>query len=433
MENRPVKIRSLGPQHKQLRDVWNHASFLVQVAYDLEWAAIQFEMLEREAPDRPTKAILLLNIGITYSLLGRYRHAEKAFQRVLPLHPFTSPLAHFLLGILRFELCNYEQAQISFMLCANVLKQTDHNRDYRPIGLEFTLSHHLVVENEEIAAHEWTLKQKGRHGYRLLNRLPAACIFDTTVLRSTVGACFARAATSPSSRSTSSSSVYSVQSRGVSSIFIVPEIPEIQATSSMQTPRPRTTPVIPWRSLHKPMIPRAAQTQNEPSNLRSLTHFLKYTGPDDLQMARAEDTTNAYTPLKSIPERTTTPHVENHVVASSEGTGVPRWTPFRTAEQAGSGGLLRKVSTLTLESTPMERLGAANVGQARVTDRGRVVSGPQQRWKISTTTHLPSPTVHRAVFGTAPEVRGDTRTQPPVPERISMDSHMIFNQGGLVM
>ncbi|KAI5202212.1 hypothetical protein E4T38_05770 [Aureobasidium subglaciale] len=338
MEKQSVQICSLGPQHRQLQDVWNHASFLVQVAYDLEWAAMQFELLETKAPDRPTKAVLLLNIGITYSLWGRYAHAEKAFQRVLPLHPFTSPLAHFLLGLVRFELGHYEQAQISFMLCANVLQQTDRNRDYRPLGLDFTLSHHLVVENEEIAACEWTLKQKGR--------LPAASVFDTTVLTSTVGACFTRARASQTSQSASSSSVYSVQSRGVSSIFIVPDI---QATSPVQAPRPRTPPVIPWRPLHKPMIPRAAQTQIEPSNLRSLTHFLKYTGPDDLHFAQAEKTTDVYAPLGSISEHGTTAHEGDHIAALSKHTGLPRWSPFQPTEQADAGGLLRKVSTLTLK------------------------------------------------------------------------------------
>ncbi|KAI5245593.1 hypothetical protein E4T43_03228 [Aureobasidium subglaciale] len=346
MEEQSVQICSLGPQHRQLQDVWNHASFLVQVAYDLEWAAMQFELLETKAPDQPTKAVLLLNIGITYCLLGRYAHAEKAFQRVLPLHPFTSPLAHFLLGLVRFELGHYEQAQISFMLCANVLQQTDRNRDYRPLGLDFTLSHHLVVENEEIAAYEWTLKQKGRYGYRLLNRLPAASVFDTTVLISTVGACFTRAQASQTSRSASSSSVYSVQSRGVSSIFIVPDI---QATSPVQAPRARTPPVVPWRPLHKPMIPRAAQTQNEPSNLRSLAHFLKYTGPDDLHFAQAEKTTDVCAPLGSISEHGTTGHEGDHIAALSEHTGLPRWSPFQPTEQADTGGLLRKVSTLTLK------------------------------------------------------------------------------------
>ncbi|KAG2164841.1 hypothetical protein D6C84_03563 [Aureobasidium pullulans] len=168
------------PQHTKVRDVWNHASFLVKVAYDLEWAARQFELLESEAPNRQIKAILLLNIGITYTLLADYQRAEKAFRKVLPLHPFTAPLAHFFLGLVRFELTDYEQAQISFKLCACVLRQTDWNRDYRCLGLDFTLSHLLVVENEEIAAYEWTLKQKGRYeglkvNYGLLSNFFEQC------------------------------------------------------------------------------------------------------------------------------------------------------------------------------------------------------------------------------------------------------------------
>ncbi|KEQ75939.1 hypothetical protein M436DRAFT_24869, partial [Aureobasidium namibiae CBS 147.97] len=161
MDTQLVQHRPMDFDQNRLRDVWKHACFLVKVAYDLDWAVGQFEMLEKQAPNCLIKAVLLLNIGMTHTLQAEYEHAEQTFKKVLPLHRFMAPLAHYLLGLVRFELTEYEQAQISFKLCAYILKQTDCNRSYHSLGLDFTLSHHLVQENEEIAAYEWTLKQKG--------------------------------------------------------------------------------------------------------------------------------------------------------------------------------------------------------------------------------------------------------------------------------
>ncbi|KAI4724206.1 hypothetical protein E4T49_08077 [Aureobasidium sp. EXF-10728] len=320
-------------QQSQLRDVWNHASFLVHISYDLDWAIDQFEMLEKEAPNCLIKAILLLNIGITHSLQAEYPKAEEAFRKVLPLHPLMAPLAHFFLGVVRFELTNYEQAQISFKLCAYILKQTDRNRAYHSLGLDFTLSHHLVVENEEIAAYEWTLKQKGR--------MPAPLVFNSTVLNNEFEICCDRLTGLNTPRSVLSSSVFSLHSESVSTMT--------ESATNNSIPRPvhdltaDLSPVIPWRPFKKPMIPRTAQA--ETSNLRSLTHFLKYTGPEDSQTTRPEKTTIP----SVVMEQTNTPSTENQAGASTKRTGPVRQALLQAADQAELGSLLRKASTFTLK------------------------------------------------------------------------------------
>lgn len=327
-----VQRRPVGFGHDQLRDIWAHACFLVHVAYDLDWAVAQFETLERRAPNCLIKAILLLNIGITYSLQAEYRHAEQAFKKVLPLHPFMAPLAHYLLGVVRFELTEYEQAQISFKLCAYILRQTDCNRAYHSLGLDFTLSHHLVVENEEIAAYEWTLKQKGRYGFRLLHRIPASLVFGTAVLNSPIGFCCDRTARQHAAHSAVASSISSVYSENASPSTNVINHPVSEYVQDVTT---RTLPAIPWQPLKKAMIPRAAQT--EASNIRSLTHFLKYTGPEELQATHTENGTNTF-------------FTESSSSTSSKRTGSVRQVISQASDQADNASqILRKVSTLTLK------------------------------------------------------------------------------------
>jgi hypothetical protein len=342
METRLVQRRSKNSNFKEMRDVWKHASSLVQVAYDPDWAVGQFEMLEKQAPNCLIKAILLLNIGITYSLQAEYRHAEQAFKKVLPLHSFMAPLAHYLLGVVRFELSDYEQAQISFKLCAYILKQTDHNRAYHAFGLAFTLSHHLVVENEEIAAYEWTLKQKGRYGSWVLHRIPAPFIFDTTVLGSEFEICCDRMARQCTPRSTVSESVSSLYSEDLCSPS------DVTANSSLEPIRDLTTctlPVVPWRPLKKSMTPRAA-AQTEASNIRSLTHFLKYTGPEDLRATWTDSTRN----VSAMAARTNSFSAEEHASTSSRRTGPVRQALSQAADRADNASqVLRKVSSLTLK------------------------------------------------------------------------------------
>jgi hypothetical protein len=340
MEAQLVQRRTRDFEPKDMRDVWKHASFLVQVAYDLDWAVGQFEMLEKQAPNCLVKAILLLNIGISYSLQAEYRHAEQAFKKVLPLHSFMAPLAHYLLGVVRFELSDYEQAQISFKLCAYILKQTDCNRAYHSFGLDFTLSHHLVVENEEISAFEWTLKQKGRYGFRLLHRMPASFIFDTTVLNSEFELCCDRMILH-TARSALTSSVSSVYSEDLSSTTVIIHKP---APAPVRDRTTHALPLVPWQPLKKSMIPRAAQT--EASNIRSLTHFLKYTGPDDLQATRVDRATNASTVDAPANARFQTEFAS----ISTKRTGSIRQVLSQAADQADSASqALRKVSTLTLK------------------------------------------------------------------------------------
>lgn len=291
-------------------------------------------MLERKAPNCRIKAILLLNVGITSCHVAEYRYAEKAFQKVLPLDRFLAPLAHFFLGVVRFELADYEQAQISFKLCAYILKQTDENRPYHHLGLDFTLLHHLVAENEEIAAYEWTLKQKGRYGFRLLNRMPASLVFSSTVLNNEVELCCERMIRPHGPRSAASNSVFSTSSEGVSSTAKTINNPASQPILNHTT---HASPVIPWRPFKKPMVPRAAQA--ETSNLRSLTHFLKYTGPEDSQATRAE-VPNA--PTIALPAR-------DHASIPTRRMGSVRQALLQVSEQADMGSLLRKASILTLK------------------------------------------------------------------------------------
>lgn len=336
METRLVQ-RPVGFEHNQLRDVWKHACFLVRVAYDLDWAVGQFEMLEKQAPNCLIKAILLLNVGITYSLQAKYRNAEQAFRKVLPLHPFVAPLAHYHLGVVRFELSEYEQSQISFKLCAYILKQTDYNRAYQSLGLNFTLSHHLVVENEEIAAYEWTLKQKGRYGFRLLHRMPASLVFDTAVLNSKVGICCDRMARQHAPRSAVTSSVSSVYSEDVSSTT---NIIENSASVPNQDFTTLTLPVIPWQPLKKSMTPRAAQA--EASNIRSLTHFLKYTGPADLQAAFATKATSPSTMVMPT-------NAENGSTSTKRTESVRQVLSQAAGQADNASQVIRKVSTFTLK------------------------------------------------------------------------------------
>jgi hypothetical protein len=80
----------------------------------------------------------------------------------------------------------------------------------------------------------------------------------------------------------------------------------------------------------------------------------------------------------------------------------------------------------------MERLGAMS-NQSRSMERGRVIAGPQRRPAIGPITHVPNIAARRAVFGTVPELREEAREQQQTPERISMDSHLIFSHGRLMM
>lgn len=89
--------------------------------------------------------------------------------------------------------------------------------------------------------------------------------------------------------------------------------------------------------------------------------------------------------------------------------------------------------TKTVFSMPMERLGATDSGQNRSMDRGRVIAVPQRQPAIRTITHLPNPTVHRAVLGTVSEECGEAKEQQQSNGRISMDSHLIFSHGRLMM
>lgn len=341
MDTQLVQRRHMDFDQDRLRDVWKHACFLVRVAYDLDWAVGQFEMLEKQAPNCLIKAILLLNIGITHSLKAEYEHAEQAFKKVLPLHRFMAPLAHYLLGVVRFELTEYEQAQISFKLCAYILKQTNCNRSYHSLGLDFTLSHHLVEENEEIAAYEWTLKQEGRYGHRLLHRIPASLVFNTAVLDSPVGFCCdgtARQHAADFAAASSTTSVYSEDAWFTTNAICHP------VSEPVQDMRTRTPPAIPWQPLKKSMIPRAAQT--EASNIRSLTHFLKYTGPEDQQATHVEKATDA----SPIVTSTDTSFAEQTSSSSARRNGSMRQVLSQAADQADNASqLLRKVSTLTLK------------------------------------------------------------------------------------
>jgi hypothetical protein len=82
---------------------------------------------------------------------------------------------------------------------------------------------------------------------------------------------------------------------------------------------------------------------------------------------------------------------------------------------------------------PIERLGATAAGQSRSTERRRVNLGPRRQPVIGTITHLPNPTAHRAVLGTVSEDIGNVKEQQQTNGRISMDSHLIFSHGRLMM
>ena len=89
--------------------------------------------------------------------------------------------------------------------------------------------------------------------------------------------------------------------------------------------------------------------------------------------------------------------------------------------------------TKTVFSMPMERLGSMNGGQNRNMERGRVIRGPQRQPAIGTITHVPNPTAHRVVLTTVSEDSGEVREQQQTNGRISMDSHLIFSHGRLMM
>jgi hypothetical protein len=89
--------------------------------------------------------------------------------------------------------------------------------------------------------------------------------------------------------------------------------------------------------------------------------------------------------------------------------------------------------TKTVFSMPMERLGAMDADKNRSTERGRVIAGPQRRPVIGPITHVPNVAARRAILGTVPEKREEAREQQQTPEKISMDSHLIFSHGRLMM
>lgn len=89
--------------------------------------------------------------------------------------------------------------------------------------------------------------------------------------------------------------------------------------------------------------------------------------------------------------------------------------------------------TKTVFSMPMERLGSVEVRQNRSTERGRVIAGPRRRPAVGAITHLPNPTAHSAVLGTFSEDSEGVKEQQQTNGRISMDSHLIFSHGRLMM
>lgn len=89
--------------------------------------------------------------------------------------------------------------------------------------------------------------------------------------------------------------------------------------------------------------------------------------------------------------------------------------------------------TKTVFSTPIEQLGAANVNQSRDIERGSVIAGPQHQPAMGTIMHMPNPTAHRAVFGTIAEDSREANEKQQVDGRISLDSHLIFSHGRLMM
>jgi hypothetical protein len=89
--------------------------------------------------------------------------------------------------------------------------------------------------------------------------------------------------------------------------------------------------------------------------------------------------------------------------------------------------------TKTVFSMPMERLGATDAHQNRSSEKGRVIAGPQHQPVIGTITHLHSLAAHKAVLGTMSEGSEGLKEQQQDKGRISMDSHLIFSHGRLMM
>ncbi|CAD0096409.1 unnamed protein product [Aureobasidium mustum] len=164
--------------------------------------------------------------------------------------------------------------------------------------------------------------------------MPASLVFNSTVLNNKIEVCCDRAIRPHTPRSAASSSVFSTPSVGALSTTNAINNPASGPISDLT----RTSPVIPWRPFKKPMIPRAAQA--ETSNLRSLTHFLKYTGPEDPRATRAEDVPN--TPAITLP-------AADHASVPNRRTGSVRQALLQVSGQADMSNLLRKASTLTLK------------------------------------------------------------------------------------
>lgn len=89
--------------------------------------------------------------------------------------------------------------------------------------------------------------------------------------------------------------------------------------------------------------------------------------------------------------------------------------------------------TKTVFSTPIEQLGVVNVDQSRRIEGGRVIAGPQRQPAIGTITHTPNSPACRAVFGTIAEDSRETIERPQGDGRTSLDSHLIFSHGRLMM
>jgi hypothetical protein len=87
--------------------------------------------------------------------------------------------------------------------------------------------------------------------------------------------------------------------------------------------------------------------------------------------------------------------------------------------------------TKSVFSTPIDQLAAVHVD--RGLERGRVIVGPQHQPAISTIPHMPNLTAHRAVFGTIAEDSREASEQHQVDGRVSLDSHLIFSHGRLMM
>lgn len=89
--------------------------------------------------------------------------------------------------------------------------------------------------------------------------------------------------------------------------------------------------------------------------------------------------------------------------------------------------------TKAVFDTPIEQLASVNVDQSRGIERGRVIVGPQHQPAIGTITHVPNRAAHRAVFGTIAEDSREAHEQQQVDGRTSLDSHLIFSHGRMMM